>query len=94
MDPTDIGFIKAVVAALVMAGTVSGAVRLWLRVRARPLPDTNRLVEELRDENAQLRSELEAHMAELEARVDFTERRLVQERTATRLPLSRIQTPV
>jgi hypothetical protein len=94
MDPTDIGFLKAVVAFVLVAGTCLSAARLWLRARARPLPELDRIVESLRAENAELHAELGARMAELEERVDFAERRLIQEREGTRLPPTPLRTPV
>jgi hypothetical protein len=94
MDPSDIGFLKAVVAFALVAGTGLSAVRLWLRARTQPLPELDRIVEALREDNARLQAELGARMAELEERVDFAERRLVQEREAPRLPPSLLRTPV
>ena len=46
----------------------------------------DKIIEALREENAQLQAELGTRMAELEERIDFAERRLVQERQASRLP--------
>lgn len=86
MDPGDIFFIKAVIAFVLVAGTGMTGFGLWLRARARATPDFGKLVDSLREENAQLQADLSARMAELEERVDFTERRLVQEREAARLP--------
>lgn len=94
MDPNDVGFIKAVVAFVLVAATCLSAARLWLRARPRPLPELDRIVEALRAENAELREELGARMAELEERVDFAERRSVQEREPTRLPPTPLRTPV
>jgi hypothetical protein len=94
MDPSDIGFLKAVVAFALVAGTALSAAWLWLRARTRPLPDADRIVEALREDNARLQADLGARMAELEERVDFAERRLVQEREGRRLPSSPVRTPV
>jgi hypothetical protein len=94
MDPSDIGFLKAVVAFVLIAGTGLSAVRLWLRARAQHPPELDRIVEALREDNARLHAELGARMAEMEERVDFVERRLVREREAPRLPPSPLRTPV
>ncbi len=94
MDQSTVAFVKAVIAFLLVAGAGISVFRLWLRARARSLPELERLVEDLREENAQMRAELGGRIAELEERVDFTERRLVQERRAGELPSSRVPTPV
>lgn len=94
MDQSTVAFVKAVIAFLLLAGTGMGAVWLWLRARDRPLPELERLVEELRAENAQMLAELGGRITELEERFDFTERRLVQERRTGELPSSRVPTPV
>lgn len=94
MDQSTVAFVKAVIAFLLVAGTGMSGFWLWLRARARPLPELERLVEGLREENAQMHAELGGRIAELEERVDFTERRLVQERRAGELPSSRVPTPV
>lgn len=62
--------------------------RLWLRARGRAAPDLNKVLDAVPEENAQLYADLTARMAELEERVDFTERRLVSEREGARLPPS------
>ena len=94
MDPADIGFLKAVVAFVVVAGTSITVLRMWLRVRYQPRPASDEVVDALRDENAQLRADLEMRMTELEERVDFTERRLVQDGSQIRLPGPTAHTPV
>lgn len=86
MDPSDIVFVKAVIAFLLLAGTGMTAFWLWLRARTRASADPTKLLDGLREENAQFQADLNARMAELEERVDFAERRLVQERDAARLP--------
>lgn len=86
MTPGDIFFIKATIVVVLVAGTGMTGFWLWLRARARATPDLSKLVDSLREENAQLQADLSARMAELEERVDFTERRLVQEREPIRLP--------
>lgn len=94
MSPEDAAFVKAVIAFVLTAGTVLITWRMWLQARYHARPTTERLVDALREENAQLRAELEDRMAELENRVDFTERRLVQDRPNTRLPGLTSPTPV
>ena len=86
MDRADIVFVEVVIAFLLVAGTGMTGFWLWLRSRARAAPDLSKLIDSIREENAQLEADLNARMAELEERVDFTERRVVQEREAARLP--------
>lgn len=93
MDPSDIGFIKAVVAFAAVAVTGFGAVRMWLRVRYPNVPPDQRILEAAQEENAHLRANLEARVAELEERLDFAERRLLQERSPRPLE-SEAPTPV
>ena len=95
MGPGDVAFVKAVIAFVLVAGTGMTAFWLWLRARARATPDVSKLLDSVRQENAQLEADLNARMAELEERVEFTERRLVQEREAVRLPQPpKARTPV
>jgi hypothetical protein len=94
MDADTVAFAKAMIVILVFAGIGMGTFWLWLRARARPHPEIDRLVEDLRAENAHLHAELGARLAELEERLDFAERRLVQERAPAPLPSARIPTPV
>jgi hypothetical protein len=84
-------FLEGVVAFIVIAATAMSGVSLWLRVRAQRRPELdNSGTEGLREENAELR----LRMAELEERVDFVERRLVQEQQPPRLPVEPERTPV
>ena len=95
MSADDIAFLKGVIAFLVLAGTGMGA--WWLRLRARQLsaPTSDGPLELLRDENAQFRAEVEARVRELEERVDFVERKLVQgSEPPRRAELPRHRTPV
>jgi len=94
MDPSTVAFIKGVIAFLLVAGTGMSAFWLWSRSRMRHLPDLDRLVEVLREDIAQVHAELSARLGELEERVDFAERHLVQGRGPAQLPSSRIPTPV
>ena len=95
MDPADVVFVKAVIAFVLVAGTGMTAFWLWLRARSRSAPDLNKILDSVREENAQFQADLSARMADLEERVDFTERRLVTEREAARLPQPpKARTPV
>lgn len=95
MDPADIVFVKVVIAFVLVAGTGMTGFWLWLRARARAAPDLSKFIDSVREENAQLEADLSARIAELEERVDFTERRVVQEREAARLPQPpKARTPV
>jgi hypothetical protein len=93
MDPSDVAFVKGVIAFVLVAGTGMSAFWLWLRERRRGRPGTEKVVEALREENATLQAALEARMMELEERVDFVERRLVQAPKADLLPPRRATTP-
>jgi hypothetical protein len=94
MDASTVAFIKGVIAFLLLAGTGMSAFQLWIRARTRHRSDVDRLSGGLREENAQMHAEFGARLAELEERVDFAERRLVQERGAGQLPSARVPTPV
>jgi hypothetical protein len=95
MTPPDIVFIKVAIAFVLVAGTGMTGLWLWLRARARGAPDLSKFLDSLREENAQLGADLSARIAELEERVDFTERRMVQEREPARLPQPpKARTPV
>jgi hypothetical protein len=94
MDPSDVAFVKGVIAFVLVAGTGMSAFWLWLRERRRGRPETEKVVEALREENATIQAALEARIVELEERVDFVERRLVQAPKADLLPPRRATTPV
>ncbi len=95
MGPGDVVFIKAAIAFVLVAGTGMTGFWLWLRARARAGPDLSKFLDSVREENAQLDADLSARIAELEERVDFTERRMVQEREPARLPQPpKARTPV
>ncbi len=88
-------FIKGVMAFVLLAGTGMTGVWLWFRLRAAYRSDGQQaVIDTLRDENARLEAELGSRMAELEDRVDFVERRLVQGRPPTNQPSERERTPV
>ncbi|MES2306492.1 MAG: hypothetical protein V4558_13370 [Gemmatimonadota bacterium] len=102
MDPETIAFLKGVTVFVLVAGTALRAWRLSLGAREQRLEARERelvaLVEEaqiaretgLQDELAELR----AHLAELDDRVDFAERRLASERDAPPRIEPRHLTPV
>ena len=95
MNGDDVAFIKAVVMLILFAG--GGLSVYWLRLRARQLAGSGRdeILEAVRDEVAQLRADAEARMLELDERMDFVERRLVQEGDKPRLATpTRVPTPV
>ena len=78
MDASDIAFLKVVVIAVILAGT--GLTTYWLRLRYRAKEALRPPNEGLAEADlAELRGVLEARIGELEERVDFAERRLVQE---------------
>jgi uncharacterized membrane protein len=95
MDPEAMEFAKGVVAFLLPAGTALIAISMWLRARGPGRAEQDRRLEALREENAQLRAEVELRMAELDERVDFVERRLVRQGEPSRLPAPpEVATPV
>ena len=94
MDPSTVAFIKGIVAFVVVATTGMAAVQLYFRIRAGSHSDSNAAIDALKDEHARLEAEMASRMAELEDRVDFVERRLVQGRPPTNLPPRPERTPV
>ena len=82
MDRSVVVFIEGVIAFIVLAGTGMGAFSLWLRARRLQAHPDHAALEPLREENTQLRDRL----AELEERVDFVERRLIQGHPLSQLP--------
>jgi hypothetical protein len=93
MDQSLVAFIKGVIAFLVVAGTGMAAFRMWLRARSSPHPELDRTIEGLRDDNDRLQADFQAHVPQLEERLDFVERRLVQGQEPARLPQARARTP-
>lgn len=93
MDTFDIAFVKGIIVFALAAGTGMSAFWLWLRERRRGGPELNRIVDALREENAALHADLGTRIFELEDRVDFVERRVVEAPRVESLP-SRITTPV
>ena len=95
MDGDTLAFIKGIVMFIVLAGTGLSAYRLRLRARQISSSANDEALEQLREENAQLRADVEARVTELDERVDFVERRLVQDLERPRLPApTRVPTPV
>ncbi|HET9707734.1 MAG TPA: hypothetical protein VFP39_05480 [Gemmatimonadales bacterium] len=94
MDPSTVAFVKGVIAFLLVAGTGMTGCWLWFRLRSTYRSDPQAVIDTLRDEHARLEAELGSRMAELEDRVDFVERRLVQGRPPTNLPPRKERTPV
>ncbi|HEY6222243.1 MAG TPA: hypothetical protein VIW26_00545 [Gemmatimonadales bacterium] len=94
MDPSNVAFIKGVIAFLLVSGTGMGGCWLWFRLRAAYRGDAQTVIDALKDEHARLEAEMASRMAELEDRVDFVERRLVQGRPPTNLPPHKERTPV
>lgn len=84
-------FLEAVIAVGLIAGIAERGISLWLRHRAQLRPELDSAgMEALREENSELRT----RVTELEERVDFVERRLVQEQAPLRLPNEPERTPV
>jgi hypothetical protein len=85
MTPSDVAFVKAMIVLGGMA--VIGLTGWWLRLRGRALPDAGLRdeVEALRHEVELLRAESDARLPELEERMDFVERALVDPARAPRL---------
>jgi len=94
MNPSDVAFIKGVIAFLMVAGTGMAGCWLWFRLRATYRADRTSEIDALREDHLRLEAELGSRMAELDERVDFVERRLVQERPPRKLPERPERTPV
>lgn len=94
MDPSNLAFIKGVVAFILVAGTGMSGFWLWLRERRHGRPDEAQVVQALREENSAFHAELEARILELEERLDFAERRLMQAPKSDPAPQPRVTTPV
>lgn len=94
MDPADVAFIKGAVAFALL--TAAGLSAYWLRLRARLLSQQDQpALNRVQDDLARTGAELEGRILELEERLDFAERRLLQQpirEAAQELP--RVPTPV
>jgi hypothetical protein len=86
MDPSTVAFIKGAIAFLMVSGTGMAGCWLWFRLRATYRADRSTEIDALREDHLRFEAELGSRMAELEERVDFVERRLVQERPPAQLP--------
>jgi hypothetical protein len=88
MPPADVAFIKAIIGIVVLGGF--GLAFYWLRLRHRApaAPELEREVAALNEDQAALRAVLESRLNDLEERLDFAERQLVQ-----RSPLPRVAPP-
>jgi hypothetical protein len=85
MDPSTARFIQYCTAFILVSGTVMTGIRLWFKYRHLP-PGSDPEILALRDEQARLEADLGSRIMELEQRLDFVERRLVQEQRPARLP--------
>ena len=94
MQPDDVAFIKAMISLVVLGGLGLAFLGLGLRNRRLRSPDLQREVEALGQDNAALRAELEGRLAEVEERLDFTERQLVQRPAPPRALERPARTPV
>lgn len=94
MSPEDVGFFKGIIVFVLLAG--SGMTFYWMRMRAKALtPPADPRLGELEDEQARLRAEMDARLAEMENRQEFIERRLTrQDRPALPAELPAVSTPV
>jgi len=93
MDPSTAAFFRGLTGFVVLAGTIMGGIWLYFNIRAK-YRAPNSAIDALRDDNARLEAELGSRMAELEDRVDFVERRLVQGKPPVNLPPKPERTPV
>ena len=95
MEQGFLELIKISVVFMLPATTCLIALRMYLGHRARTRGTSDTALEALLEENAALRADFDARVTELEERVNFVERRLVQEGDRPQLPSrSRIPTPV
>lgn len=91
MGPDEIAFIKAVVLLVIGVGAARTGVQLWIRARHRTLAEADtQAIAELREDQQQLQT----YVMELEERLDFTERRLLQYDEPPTNPEPRQLTPV
>lgn len=78
MGPNEIAFAKAMVFLFLFAGTGLTFYSIRLRHKSHANPQLENDLQDQLDEEMRRRAALESRLAELEERVDFTERRLVQ----------------
>ena len=86
MDPINETFIRYCIAFVLVSGTVMTGIRLWFKYRHLPPGGSDPEILALRDEQARVEADLGSRIADLEQRLDFVERRLVQEQRPARLP--------
>jgi hypothetical protein len=94
MDRQIVAFAEGIISIVVLAGIAFTGFSLWSRHRGRRQPDLDRLLDAVRDDNAQLHADLSARLAELEERLDFTERRLLGDGGPGQAQSTRVPTPV
>jgi hypothetical protein len=94
MGPQVVAFTEGIVTLVVFAGIGLTGFWLWSHHRGRPQPDPERVLDVLREDNAQLHADLGARITELEDRLDFVERRMVRAGGQGQAPSTRIPTPV
>jgi len=94
MPPADVAFIKAIIGIVVLGGF--GLAFYWLRLRHRvpAVPELEHELAALNEDQAALRAALEARLDELEERLDFAERQLVQRPQVLRVAPPSARTPV
>ena len=94
MDPSTLAFAKGIALLVTVAGTALTGFRLWLVHRRTAEPGADQRIDVLHEHQAQLEDAVEARLAELESRLDFAERQLLQHPAERRLPDVRMVTPV
>jgi Tfp pilus assembly protein PilO len=87
MDSGVVAFTEAMVLAVFLVGSAFTWYTIRLRHKRQEHPELDHELREQLEIEAERRAALEARVAELEERVDFTERRLVQQ------PFKRIERP-
>jgi len=86
MDPENANFVRYCIAFVLVSGTVMTGIRLWFKSRNFPRGESDPEILALRDEQARVEADLGSRIMDLEQRLDFVERRLVQEQRQARLP--------
>src|SRR6266481_8296868 len=84
MDPENANFVRYCTAFVLVSGTAMCGISLWFKSRHLPRGESDPEVLALRDEQARLEADLGSRIMDLEQRLDFVERRLVQERRLAR----------
>ena len=94
MGQFEIAFAKMVVLATMVIGSCFTFYSLRLRHKARDTRKLERELDALHEETAGHRAAFEARIAEMEERLDFVERKMVQPKPEPRRIEPRIATPV